>query len=223
MGSFTWDPFCELTAFNPGNGAYGFGYDGFGRRVKQIYGGTSTFYVFDGDLLLGEVQPLGALNAQATFAYTWGATGLVAHRDILGQRTLWYSFGPQGETRYLTNAAGQVTAGFVYTTYGLPITQTGTDSTHFRYGGQFGYYTVDATNLILCSARWYSPTLGHWLSRDPAGYSGGPNLYEYCSSDPVGLNDPSGLDHRNSVPPGYIRPSAYQDREQLAMSARKER
>jgi RHS repeat-associated protein len=47
--------------------------------------------------------------------------------------------------------------------------------------------------LILCGARWYSPTLARWLSRDPSGYDGGPNLYEYCGEDPVNWADPSGL------------------------------
>jgi uncharacterized protein RhaS with RHS repeats len=47
--------------------------------------------------------------------------------------------------------------------------------------------------MILCGARWYNASMGRWLSRDPIGYAGGANLYEYCGSDPVNLTDPSGL------------------------------
>jgi RHS repeat-associated protein len=84
---------------------------------------------------------------------------------------------------------------YTYTAYGQPVASTGTDANPFRYGGQFGYYTSTESGnggLILCGARWYNPAIGRWLSRDPIGYDGGPNLYEYCFSRPSTLVDPSG-------------------------------
>jgi hypothetical protein len=36
--------------------------------------------------------------------------------------------------------------------------------------------------------------MGRWLTRDPIGYAGGENLYEYCAGNPVGHLDPLGLD-----------------------------
>jgi hypothetical protein len=42
-------------------------------------------------------------------------------------------------------------------------------------------------------ARFYDPSLGRFLSRDPLGYGGGdPNLYRYCGNDPVNATGPSG-------------------------------
>ena len=46
--------------------------------------------------------------------------------------------------------------------------------------------------MILCGARWYNASMGRWVSRDPIGYGGGPNLYEYCGSDPINFVDTSG-------------------------------
>ena len=43
-------------------------------------------------------------------------------------------------------------------------------------------------------ARYYSPALGRFVSRDPIGYDGGINLYAYCGGDPVNYRDPEGLD-----------------------------
>ena len=40
-------------------------------------------------------------------------------------------------------------------------------------------------------SRWYDPTVGRWLSEDPAEI--GQNLYEYCGNAPTDGIDPSGL------------------------------
>jgi RHS repeat-associated protein len=96
----------------------------------------------------------------------------------------------------LTDATGAVVDTYLYTAYGAPVASSGTDTNPFRYGGQFGYYTETMTGLVLCGARWYDPQMGRWLSRDPIGYAGGPNLYEYCDGDPVSFADPGGTDIR---------------------------
>ena len=41
-------------------------------------------------------------------------------------------------------------------------------------------------------ARWYSPRLGRFLSRDPMGYLDSMNLYGFERNNPVCLRDPSG-------------------------------
>jgi len=37
--------------------------------------------------------------------------------------------------------------------------------------------------------RFYSPTLGRWLSRDPIGEEGSVGLYVFCFNDPLGMVD----------------------------------
>jgi hypothetical protein len=41
--------------------------------------------------------------------------------------------------------------------------------------------------------------MGRWLTRDPIGYAGGENLYEYCGGNPVGKIDPSGLEDHDAL------------------------
>ena len=108
-------------------------------------------------------------------------------------KSLWYHFGPQGETRHLTDSTGAVADSYTYTAYGVRTTVTGSDANSYLFGGQYGYYTFPVYNLMLCGLRWYDPTLGRFLSRDPIGYGGGANLYGYCDDDPVNAADPSGL------------------------------
>ena len=48
------------------------------------------------------------------------------------------------------------------------------------------------TRLYYGRARWYSPSLGRWISQDPAGYVNGANAYQFVVGDPIGWVDPSG-------------------------------
>ena len=42
-----------------------------------------------------------------------------------------------------------------------------------------GYRYDPETELYYVRNRTYSPTLGRWIQRDPIGFAGGVNLYEY--------------------------------------------
>jgi RHS repeat-associated protein len=48
--------------------------------------------------------------------------------------------------------------------------------------------TAVATGNYLVRTRQYSPLLGQFTSRDPIGYSGGTNLYEYVGDNPFAVN-----------------------------------
>jgi RHS repeat-associated protein len=52
----------------------------------------------------------------------------------------------------------------------------------------------DATGLIYYRARYYDPTIGRFIQRDPIGFAGGDlNLYVYVGNNPVNAVDPEGL------------------------------
>ena len=68
----------------------------------------------------------------------------------------------------------------------------GTTPNPYRFGAKYGYYTDLKTGYVLAGQRWYSPVIMRWLSRDPIGYEGGDNLYEYVDSNPVRYVDPDG-------------------------------
>ena len=48
------------------------------------------------------------------------------------------------------------------------------------------------TGLVHLGAREYDPQTGRWLTPDPIGFAGGPNLYGYVLADPVNYIDPLG-------------------------------
>ena len=59
--------------------------------------------------------------------------------------------------------------------------------------GYCGYVFNEDSGLYTVRFRTYSPTLGRWLERDPAGYVDGANTYAYLNSGPIGSVDPTGL------------------------------
>jgi RHS repeat-associated protein len=53
---------------------------------------------------------------------------------------------------------------------------------------QFG----EASDLVFLRARYYDPSTGRFISRDPIGYRAGVNLYTYCMNSPIVHVDPDG-------------------------------
>ena len=70
------------------------------------------------------------------------------------------------------------------------MSSSGTWQGKSGFGGIFGYGEED-TGLEHVGHRYYDPSTGRFLTRDPA--KDGPNWYAYCLGDPVNSQDQSGL------------------------------
>ncbi len=143
---------------------------------------------------------------QVTTAYTWGADGLVS--DHAGTQSRFYLFDALGNARSLLDPNGNLMASAAYTAYGTPVGAP-LPSTPFGWQGQAGCYSDAETGLVFMEARYYSPALGRFVSRDPIGFDGGINLYAYCGGDPVNFGDPNGttvlvICGGNHKDPGYF-------------------
>ena len=72
------------------------------------------------------------------------------------------------------------------------------------------------TGLYYERARWYSPSLGTWISQDPAGFVNGANTYQFVMSSPVGRVDASGALYfstgwQNRAIPVYLKVTGWMD------------
>jgi RHS repeat-associated protein len=92
-----------------------------------------------------------------------------------------------GSTAALTNNVGNLVELSQYEAFGE--TQ-GSALTRYGYTGR---EREAATMLMYYRARFYNSQTGRFISEDPIGFAGGPNLYSYVRNNPIAYFDPLGL------------------------------
>jgi RHS repeat-associated protein len=110
-----------------------------------------------------------------------------------GGQSSYFHHDGLGSTVAVTDESATVPDTRAYSAFGETTASSGSTVFPFQYVGQAGYYGEDVTGQFLLRRRMYKPLLGRFLSRDPSGLSSGNNLFNYCGSNPIGRNDPSGL------------------------------
>jgi RHS repeat-associated protein len=124
--------------------------------------------------------------------YIWGPNGLLCQIGADGTTTQYYHADEQGSTLALTDATGTVTDQFAYTPYGECTARTGTTATPYQWLGGVAVRT-EGNGLCYMLNRYYSLSQKRFISADPSGIDGGPNLYAYANLNPLFFTDPFGL------------------------------
>jgi RHS repeat-associated protein len=191
-------------------------YDGLGRRVERrtftaasglTAPATTTRYVYDGWRVLAELTSTQSspftlqssytrgLDLSGTLEGAGGIGGLLAMtRDPAGSATSAYYFHDgNGNVSTLVSASDALLASYTYTPFGDTLTATGTWASVNAY--RFSAKECDAfTGLYYYGLRYYNPSTGRWLSRDPIGEKGGVNLYGMVRNNPIYCFDRLGLE-----------------------------
>ena len=139
-------------------------------------------HIWDGSNIVAETDG----NKQVTAKYYRGS-GLISQE--VSNTESYYQFNMHGDVIGLTGANGELIEDYDYDAFGNQINQSTEKSTPFRYAGE---YYDEETDLIYLRNRYYSPTVGQFITEDPV--EDGLNWYVYCAGNPVNLVDPSGLD-----------------------------
>jgi RHS repeat-associated protein len=168
------------------------GYDGLRRRLYKALGGARTDFYWDGDRLAAEIGPTGALRL-----YVYPGPGslvpmMFVDYDRLGAapdsgRT-YYVFGDQvGVPLHIEDREGNIVwRAERVDPYGAITVAAGNA---VSYAPRFpGHYFDEETGLHDNRHRTYSPRLGRYLQSDPAGQSGGINLYAYPANPLVDVD-----------------------------------
>jgi|GEM_PF-2385602 len=173
----------------PGGRVIGFAYDSDGTRVSRTDGATVTKYVYAGDDLVQELSATGQTQ-------TWYNPGI---SQTTGSLTSYFQPDHLGSTVFLPST-DLLTSSFAYDAWGNRTAQTGSHSTPFGFVGAKGYYSDPDTSLMKLGARYYDPTIGRFITKDPA--KDGSNWFVYAGNNPVNAVDPTGM----AILPDHNRP-----------------
>ena len=174
-----------------------FVYDGW-NLVATLDAANTLLYSFQwGTDLSGSMQGAGGVG---------GLVSMTVHSGV-NAGTYFYAFDGNGNVAALINAAdGTIAARYEYGPFGELIRATGPLAflNPFRFSTKF---QDDETGFLYYGYRYYDPSAGRWLNRDPInelGFkllarSGGgfnrseeENLFRFVSNNPVNGFDPDG-------------------------------
>jgi RHS repeat-associated protein len=213
----TWDaenrllPMTSLSSAPSGSQLQlAFTYDYMGRRIQKLVstnngttyvGEYTNKYAYDawnclailnpslvlsnsflwGSDLSGSLQGAGGVGGLIKVAYYGTAT-----------TNCFVAYDGNGNVSALINAAnGATLANYDYGPFGELIRATGPMAkvNPFRFSTK---YQDDETDFLYYGYRYYNPSTGRWLSKDPLQEKGGLNLYVACHNDLLGRIDPLG-------------------------------
>jgi RHS repeat-associated protein len=192
--TYTYDHLDRLVEVDNSMGKFLYSYDPLGRRVKKVIENPSSQvldtyqYHYDADAVAVEYQP----------STTWTYYGGAMRTD--GTNKQWYYRDGQGSVSAVADNSGSILELYEYNTQGQTwiANASGTAIFSSAIGNDFmfGNYRFDEeTGNYFCNARYYSPTLGRFISRDPlanAEFSQGSNLYAYCRNNFANATDSKG-------------------------------
>jgi RHS repeat-associated protein len=181
-----------------------FGYDALDRLRTSTVAGTARSYTYNGDSLLKS-------RTQGTATqFLWDPSSSPSRLLKQGSDNIIYGLGPlyvvKADATTLTfardgsknvraevSSTGAVTAAFRYRAYGQTAQGTIPAPSYLGLASQL----IDPSGLYYMRARWYEPTTGRFMSRDPlAGDTSNPSTFNgfgYASGRPGSAFDPSGL------------------------------
>ena len=176
-----------------------FQYDGLSRlRVTKEYTWNGTAWVivagsekrrvYDGMDVVQERD--GSNGVGSTYTRDGNIGGILAKRS--GTTSSYFHYDGSGNVVGLTDSTQASVAEYSYDAFGNTLSATGTQasSNTYRYSTKEYFGSVGLYNY---GYRFYSPSLGRWINRDPIQEAGGLNLYGAFANDPVNKYDEYGL------------------------------
>jgi len=174
--------------------------------VEDLPGGQFVGTYYDGNTVYGDRD--GQLNWTLFSPGIGRVEGFDPSNPQGGVSTDYYHTDQLGTTRVMSDPNGDpidmngpAFAGddAVYTAFGERIVNTFTDGASNRYGyvGVQGYQAHEEMPFLHVGHRYYDPSIGRFLQRDPIGILAGPNVYAYVLGAPSALIDQDGLSTNN--------------------------
>ena len=190
---YEWDFDDRLSAIDTdgdGRADAEYKYDYEGIRTSQVVDGEETRYLVDKLRAIPQVVEEYTPGGVIKVSYVYGKNLISQERE--GVPTYYHVDG-LGSTRALTDAAGNVTARYLYDAFGRHIGQLGSTDNIYLFAGE----QRDAVSgLDFLRARYMDRSTGRFISRDTfPGRNTHPvshHRYLYADANPVVNTDPTG-------------------------------
>ena len=155
--------------------------------------GKITRRVFDG---MDVIQERDANNYVTAQIVRDGNIGGILSR-YTGQGAAFYGYDGNGNVTLLTDASGTDVAHYRYDAFGNTLEAAGPRAAENPY--RFSTKELHGpSGLYDYGLRFYSPSMGRWINRDPLSEGGGVNLYAAMGNNAVNSVDEYGLASKNA-------------------------
>jgi RHS repeat-associated protein len=158
-----------------------FAYDAFDRRRSKSVGGTTINLLYDGENL---AQELSGSTPTANFLAGLDVDEIFTRTDVGSTSTLLVD--SLGSTLAVADVSATVQTQYTFQPFGTSAVSGAFSANVLEFTGREN----DGTGLYYYRARYLNPSVGRFVSEDPA--DDGTNLYTYVENDPTNLVDPSG-------------------------------
>jgi RHS repeat-associated protein len=177
------------------------------QRKEFTWNGTSYVLGSDRRFVYDGMRPVAQFdaNGNAIQVYTWGKDlsgsldgaggvgGLLMVRDVATNSNHAPFYDGNGNIMGFVDAAtGKASAQFEFGPFGELIRATGTMAQKIPFGFSTKYRDP-VTGYLCYGYRWYDPSTGRFMSRDPIGERGGINEYAFVANNSVNTFDILGL------------------------------
>lgn len=180
---------CEsrLTAVRMTGATNTYAYNALGLRSLRTDTNCTTLFLWDGRHVGIEEDS----SHSTTSRYTWGSLVDEAVRMERGGKTCYFAQDAVlSVVDLLDDTTGAALEHYQYDAFGDPKQVSGLGNPYMFAGAPFD----TGPRLYYLRARWYSPSLGRFISEDPSGIPGGLNLYAFCGNNSVVARDPFGFE-----------------------------
>jgi RHS repeat-associated protein len=184
-----------------------FSYDWLGRRTSKTVRGNGRIvsdqrFVYDAFKCVAVVD---AVSNRIARTFVWDPTETTLTRPLVATLAdenvvAYYFVDASKNVAFLVPNGGTPEDGvrYSYDPFGKITATVGTNSLAQTLAmvNPFGFsseHSDSETGLVYYNFRYYNPTFGNWLSRDPLFEMSDVNLYRFCRGDPIDGFDILGL------------------------------
>lgn len=184
--TYHYDPLGRLIEVTTDQTTLQFTYDPLGRRLAK----NNEFYIYDGEEEIGSFktpETLDSLKVQSTHLRP-RPVAIELKGKVYAPIT-----DVQGSIRRLiATKTKAISARYDFTAFGERLNSLRVTTPYSPW--QYASKRLDPElGFIYFGKRYYDPTVGRWLTPDPAGIIDSTNLYQYALNNPFRYYDPNGM------------------------------